>query len=410
MKQISLDQWDRKYVSGSIEPFDQKYTMFSRPLWDERMKELTRWVLNRSASRGNAGYTLKDQALRVASRTGTMMHLFENDRPNPSAISREIAAVATPERVARNIMVSLPPTDEKLDVTDPVRLTRDIKNAAIYFGADMVGICRIDGRWVYSHSFGLGDGEYNPQAMSEEFQYAVVMGFVEDYEMLRFFPTYIADAETSYGYSRMAITNAYVAQFIKLLGHKAMSCSTNDVALTIPMAMQAGLGDLGRNGLLMVPGFGPAVRISKVLTSLPLSADVPVDFGVTEFCNVCKVCAEKCPSQAISHDKRTAQGRNESNAPGGLKWPMDAERCMGWWAKAGKPCTNCITVCPFTKPHTLFHRTVSWLVDHVRWADPLYVKMDRLFGYGKPADPGLFWDTWKPKPGKGGKVTIGKVA
>ena len=408
MRKLSLEEWEKKYVAGEIKRFDQKYVMFARPQWDDKIKSLMRWVTERSASKPKAGYTLQDQALRIASRTGTQMHLFEADRPNPSAVARDLAKVLTPERMARNIMVSLPPADEKLEITDPVKLTRDVKNAAIYFGADAVGICKLDPRWVYSRSYGLGDGEYNPQEIPEEFTHAIVMAYYEEYTMLRYSPTYIADAETSLGYSRMAITNAYVAKFIKMLGHQAMSCSTNDVAITIPMAMQAGIGDIGRHGMLIAPRLGAGIRLSKVLTNLPLIPDTPIDFGVTEFCDACKVCAEKCPSQAISHDDRTAEARNESNAPGGMKWPVDAECCIGQWARQGKPCTICISICPFTKPDTALHRFARRLVDNVRWADPFYVKMDKLLGYEKHWDPEDFWDRWEPQPSKGPRVKIRK--
>ena len=408
MRKLTLDEWEEENIIGAVERFgfDERYTMFSRPLWDERVRPLLNWVLERSASKQKAGSTLLDQALRIASRTGIMMHLFENDRPTPIAIAREIGAITTPERVARNIMVSLPPEDEKLYVADSKTLTRDIKNAAIYFGADMVGICKIDRRWIYSHSFDLGSGEYNPQELPEDFQYAVVMGYGEDYEMLRYAPTYIADTETSLGYSRMAITNAYMAKFIKVLGHKAISCSTNTVGITIPMAIAAGLGQLGRNGLLITPKFGPAVRISKVLTNLPLIPDTPIDFGVTEFCSACEICADKCPGQAILHGERNTERRNESTSPGVLKWPIDAERCMGQWSRIRKPCTICISVCPFNKPDNWFHRSVRWFVDYFRWADPFYVKMDKLLGYGKLLHPNNFWDTWKPQPSRTDRVKI----
>ncbi|MBW1803033.1 MAG: reductive dehalogenase, partial [Deltaproteobacteria bacterium] len=274
--------------------------------------------------------------------------------------------------------------------------------------ADMVGICKLDRRWIYSTSFDLGSGEYNPQEIPEAFEYAVVMGFGEDYEMLKYAPTYIADAETSLGYSRMAITNAYVSKFIKTLGHKAMSCSTNTIGITIPMAIQAGLGQLGRNGLLITPKFGPAVRISKVLTSLPLIPDRPIDFGVREFCTVCEICADKCPGGAIMHGERTTEARNESNSPGVLKWPIDAEKCMGQWSRIRKPCTVCISVCPFNKPDSRFHAMVKWFVAHMRWADGFYVKMDRLFGYGQPADPKGFWDNWEPRPTRTDRIKIRK--
>jgi reductive dehalogenase len=406
MRRLTVEEWKKENIIGPVEQFDEKYTMFARPLWDEKVKPLLNWVLDRSRSKSKEGSTLRDQALRVGSRTGIMMHLFENDRPNPSAIAREIGAIATPERVARNIMVSLPPEGEKWDVSDPATLTRDIKNAAIYYGADMVGICKLDRRWIYSHSFDLGSGEYNPQEIPEEFQYAIVMGFGEDHQMLRYAPTYIADAETSLGYSRMAITNAYMSRFIKVLGHKAMSCSTNTVGMTIPMAIEAGLGQIGRNGLLITRKFGPAVRISKVLTSLPLIPDSPVDFGVTELCHSCKICSNKCPSNAILPGERTTETRNESNAPGVLKWPINAEQCMGQWSRIRKPCTICISVCPFNKPDNWFHAMVKMFVDRFRWGDPFYIKMDKVMGYGKPADPKEFWDKWQPQSTRTDRVKM----
>lgn len=406
MRRLTVEEWKKENIIGPVAQFDEKYTMFARPLWDEKVKPLLNWVLDRSRSKRKEGSTLRDQALRIGSRTGIMMHLFENDRPNPIAIAREIGAIATPERVARNIMVSLPPEDEKWDVSDPATLTRDIKNAAIYYGADMVGICKLDRRWIYSHSFDLGSGEYNAQEIPEAFQYAIVMGFGEDHQMLRYAPTYIADAETSLGYSRMAITNAYMSKFIKVLGHKAMSCSTNTVGMTIPMAIEAGLGQLGRNGLLITREFGPAVRISKVLTNLPLIPDNPVDFGVTELCYSCKICSDKCPSKAILPGERTAEKRNESNAPGVLKWPIDAERCMGQWSRIRKPCTICISVCPFNKPDNWLHTLVKMFVDRFRWGDPFYIKMDKAMGYGKPADTKEFWDKWQPQPTRTDRVKM----
>jgi len=198
------------------------------------------------------------------------------------------------------------------------------------------------------------------------------------------------------GYSRMAVTNNYVSGFIRNLGFKTIDCTTNDVALSIPMAMQAGLGDLARNGLLITPQFGPRVRLSKVITDLSLVADAPVDFGVTEFCTKCGICADNCPSQSIIHGERTIEPHNISNLGGVLKWPINAEECRMYWGRANKPCTTCIACCPYNKPDTWLHRSIRWFTDHVRWADPLYIKMDILCGYGKPKKPDNFWEEWQP--------------
>jgi hypothetical protein len=42
-----------------------------------------------------------------------------------------------------------------------------------------------------------------------------------------------------------------------------------------------------------------------------------------------------------------------------------------------------------------FHRLVRWSVDHARWADRLYIKMDDWFGYGKPQKADNFWEEWR---------------
>jgi hypothetical protein len=40
---------------------------------------------------------------------------------------------------------------------------------------------------------------------------------------------------------------------------------------------------------------------------------------------------------------------------------------------------------------------VRWFVDKTRWADPFYVKMDNVFGYGKSKKADNFWDEWEPR-------------
>ena len=66
------------------------------------------------------------------------------------------------------------------------------------------------------------------------------------------------------------------------------------------MAIDAGFGQLGRNGLLVHPEYGSRLALAKVITDMPLEPDAPSDFGLTEFCEVCDICAKNCPSRAIS--------------------------------------------------------------------------------------------------------------
>ena len=71
----------------------------------------------------------------------------------------------------------------------------------------------------------------------------------------------------------------------------------NEYGLNIPLAIDAGLGELGRNGLLTTEQFGPRLRLCKVLTDLPSELDSPVDMGVQHFCETCERCAEACPKK-----------------------------------------------------------------------------------------------------------------
>jgi len=408
MSKLTLSEWEEKYVVGPVERFDQKYTMFNRPGWDPEIKGLLKDWSFAGEVKEKPGYTLQDQALQRAVWRGTQLALFNLSKPNPSPVSKAIMAAMATSFSGRQAAPSRRPEKAKIEVSDPQRLTRDIKNVAAYFGADLVGVCRLDRRWVYSHAYeGLGldeargpeevTEESKPQEIPEQFQYAVVMGFEKEYDMMKYFPTHIAGAVTGMGYSRMAIANAHLSSFIRNLGFNAVDCSTNDVALSVPMAMQAGLGDLGRNGLLITPEFGPRLRLSKVVTDLPLVADTPVDFGVTEFCTVCKKCADMCPSRSISSDGRTTEPNNVSNAAGEIKWWTNAETCRMYWSQANRACTICIACCPYNKPNTWFHQTVRWFTDNVRWADSFYVKVDDLLGYGKPMKAENFWEEWQPR-------------
>ncbi|RJS76940.1 4Fe-4S dicluster domain-containing protein [Candidatus Bathyarchaeota archaeon] len=128
-----------------------------------------------------------------------------------------------------------------------------------------------------------------------------------------------------------------------------MPCG-NDTALSIPLAIDAGLGELGRNGLLIASEFGPRVRLCKVFTDLPLETDKPIEFGIKEFCEKCKLCAEACEVGAIStSEKPSYEIACRSNNPGALKWYVNVEKCFMFWRKNGASCSTCIKVCPFNR-------------------------------------------------------------
>ena len=91
-----------------------------------------------------------------------------------------------------------------------------------------------------------------------------------------------------------------------------------------PVAYDAGLGELGRLGLLITPQFGPRIRLSIVSTNLPLVYDNPIVLGVQDFCAFCKKCAVNCPSGAVAMGEKGIYNGIE-------KWQSNQESCYSFW-------------------------------------------------------------------------------
>jgi reductive dehalogenase len=278
----------------------------------------------------------------------------------------------------------------KLTVDDPVQMTRVIKKAAKFLGASLTGIGELDRRWVYSHRYAALTGEHEPIEIPPEYKYAIVMAFEMDYEAVQCSPSQVGGASGGMGYSTMAFTAYSVAHYIRCLGYKAIPTG-NDTSCSIPLAIDAGLGELSRIGILITEEFGPRVRLSKVFTDLPLVPDTPIEFGVWDFCRRCEKCARLCPSQAIMYGQPTEEVHDVSNRLGLLRWPVNAPKCLGYWAANGGGCSSCIRVCPFNKPSGWMHRQVRWGVKNTPWLNPFFIKMDDLLGYGQRLKTEQFW-------------------
>ncbi len=378
-----------RYVVGKVERFDRKNVMFDRARWDASQADVGRKYYSPKDYKqlleiNKPGYTFED-----AGFLDSAWHLEREFAQGSMGGKRGLYAWETNElsRYKR-------PADVKLTVDDPEKMSRHVKNVATFFGASLVGICELDRRWLYSHSCDFSDPahpQHVPVEVPEEYKYAITIASEMDYEAIKSSPAQPAAAATGIGYSMMAFTTGLLAQFIRNLGYKAIP-SGNDTACSVPIAIDAGLGELSRMGFLITPEFGPRVRLSKVLTDLPLVPDKPIEFGVWDFCLKCKKCADHCPSRAIMFGEPTKEIYNISNREGLLRWPVNAEKCLRFWAANGASCSNCIRACPFNKSPSWAHSLVKWGVKNTRWLDPLFIKGDDLLGYGKQVKDGHYWE------------------
>lgn len=366
--------------------FDQRMEVFKRGCWDPAIMPLAR-AFNQAVHRDRIGYRKIDYALRAASWNiedtfgyeqvtagGPALYSWNPDRAQLREGQVEACAgVGGPVR------------------EDPRVMSRVVKRAAKLYGADLVGITRIHSSWLYSHSFDPVTREHVLLEFPKGISFAIVLAIAIDYDAMRTAPTAVAGAATGVGYSRMAFTANLVATFIRALGWRAIPCG-NDTALSVPLAMAAGLGEASRMGLLITERFGPRVRLCKVFTDLPLEPDSYKPFGVARFCETCKTCARHCPSRAIPEGDPSMQGPTISNHHGVLKWYVDPERCFAYWAQNRVDCSVCIRVCPFNKREGWVHDGVRTAIKRTSFLDPLIVKVDRWLGYERALKASEWWE------------------
>ncbi len=315
--------------SNQFRRFEQRQTVFGRRSWDTNAPFYQRYPEEHIMSivmRHEPGYTRRDYARAEAAWT----------------VKEHFHGAYGWERLgSENTLLQ---QMGRYSVSDPAEMTHYIKVTARMYGADLVGVCRLDRRWVYA-----ADIAERPIDIPPSYRYAIVMGIAMDTPAIMDTPTYIASAATGVGYSRMAFTASCLAQFIRNLGYSAISMG-NDTALSIPLAIDAGLGELGRNGLLITPEYGPCVRLCKIFTDIPLKPDKPISFGLAETCRSCRRCADACEAGAIS----TAPSPSydiacPSNNAGILRWAVNQDKCYMFWLENGGGCSTCIASCPFTQ-------------------------------------------------------------
>ena len=312
-----------------LKRFNQRQTVFGRKLYDEKSDFYKKGMYDNSSkviSSVKEGYSHLDFARMMGSWA---VYDYFHD------------AFAWDKLTDANSVMEKPIL-EKLQARDIEKLSKEMKKTASYYGAYQVGITHINDNWIYSKNM---DGEHIE--IPEEYKFAIVMTVKMDGSAIKTSPSYKACTATGLAYSQMAFLVSCMAEFIRNLGYKAIPMG-NDTALSIPLAIDAGIGELGRNGLLITPEYGPCVRICKVFTDLPLKTDKPITFGVTDFCKNCKKCVEACEANAIqTEDEPSFKTICPSNRQGVLRWAVNQDKCYKFWVENGGECSNCIAACPF---------------------------------------------------------------
>ncbi len=132
------------------------------------------------------------------------------------------------------------------------------------------------------------------------------------------------------------------------------------------LAVQAGLGWIGKNGMLNTLEFGSALFLSEIFINVALPSDQPF---INDFCGSCSLCVDACPTRCINPDRT-----------------IDANRCLSYLTIEHRGeipniyheiledrifgCDTCVMICPYTinaksepRINSLFPESLSNLLD-----------------------------------------------
>jgi epoxyqueuosine reductase len=315
----------REYYSRYPERWDDMYQSFSEKVKHDQNVEKHR-----------------DQfALGWAHSAAFMRGLYSNFPPKPNGHPDEVDF----QWVKR----------EQQEFKSPQHASDLIKKMAFKFGMSIVGITKMDPNFVFKNTM-RGMPEWD-ESIPKHWKNVIVFGTPMNWD-----PMYAAIGySTSYdGYFRAKNAAGLMAAYLGELGYAARpQWPGSDYEIIVPpLAIQAGMGEAARNGILLTPELGPNIRLAAVITDLDLEADKPINTKVQHFCEECKICADSCPSGSISHaDKPDAVVR------GYRKFAFNQDGCWKLWrqgpTETGMGCRVCIAVCPYTRKNNWIHALVK---------------------------------------------------
>lgn len=162
--------------------------------------------------------------------------------------------------------------DRPLPFKSPGHASELIKKITHTFGATLVGITHLNPDWCYQGVLrGVGPGPYEVPA---RWKYAIVFATPHEWDQMYVNPTY----GTSYdAYDRQRSIAGKLETFLHELGYPARSRVPPffyDMVMP-PVAIDAGLGEQGRKGLLITPELGSNARLACVTTNVPMETVPP---------------------------------------------------------------------------------------------------------------------------------------
>lgn len=275
-----------------------------------------------------------------------------------------------------------PATSPNQIEVDPEDMAYRVKEFCKALGAYDVKIGPLDQRWVYSHRGArVVEGDWGEE-INLTHKTAISIAYAQDFERMNNNTGVAHNVEVGKVYTQMATLAISLANALAAMGYSSRAHHVGMYeVLQVPVAIDAGMGELSRAGYCLHPDLGLNYRLVTVTTDVPLAYDKPVEFGIQDFCQNCMICADNCPPGAISRgDKKERNGV--------MVWDLDEVACLSYWGENGTGCSRCHVACPWSK------RSGDWIHDLSR----IYAASGGAAGGVMASVDNLFYGDYEPSP------------
>ncbi|MGC1496979.1 MAG: 4Fe-4S double cluster binding domain-containing protein [Sulfitobacter sp.] len=284
---------------------------------------------------------------------------------------------------------------------DPARNAANLKAASYFLGADAAGLSACPDWTWYSH-------DATGTAITPPHNQALSMIIDQGFDTMEGSSgdDWIAVSQSMRAYLRFSMLGGVMAQHLRNLGYpaKAHTVMDGDV-LQPPLLLLAGLGEVSRIGeVILNPFLGPRLKSGVVTTTMPMTHDKPIDFGLQKFCETCNKCARECPSGAI-----TAGPKKMFN--GYEIWKSDSQKCATYRItnQGGAMCGRCMKTCPWNLEGLFAEAPFRWAAMNIPKAAPILAKLDDKVGKGRLNPVKKWWWDIEVRPDGGFDVPSAPV-
>lgn len=196
----------------------------------------------------------------------------------------------------------------------------------------------------YAHSLGInsvGYAQMTPDLMINnkfiQYPFTIVLTMEMGMDIMETAPGADAQDLNNTAYVKTFILTTKLSDYLRKKGYATeVAHPEGGIVNFSALGQKAGLGYIGKSGLLITPELGPRLKVSAIFVSI---ANLPIkddnDYAwIPEYCDKCSKCVKACPHEALIEKETCCSGKEVE---------LIKKNCIG----CSQGCTYCIEGCPF---------------------------------------------------------------